>query len=81
MMQLSALLWSMALIFGYIGFRRGWNKEVIAMSGIILALFGLFQFDTTLREVILANIPPTQVFIIQSLIFGIIVFLPIKPVP
>jgi hypothetical protein len=74
MLQLSALLWGMALLFGYIGFSRGWNKEVIVLAGIILGLFALFQFDDVLRETLLANVPRQQVFLVQSAIFGIIVF-------
>ncbi len=74
MMQLSALLWIMAFLFGYIGFGRGWNKEVIATSGIILGLFALFQFDTLIRQTLLANVPAEQVFLVQSALFGIIVF-------
>jgi uncharacterized membrane protein required for colicin V production len=74
MMQLSAFLWTMALLFGYIGFSRGWNKEVIALSGIILGLFALNQFDDVLRGTLLANVSPDQVFIVQTAIFGIIVF-------
>lgn len=74
MMQLSALLWAMALLFGYIGFSRGWNKEVIALSGIILGLFALYQFDDVLRGTLLVTVSGDQVFLVQSAIFGIIVF-------
>lgn len=74
MMQLSALLWLMALIFGFIGFRRGWNKEVIATSGIILGLFALFEFDDLIRGTLLANVPGEQVMLVQAVLFGIIVF-------
>lgn len=74
MIQLNALLWMMALLFGYIGFSRGWNKEIIAMSGIILGLFALHQYDELLRETLLGTIPNEQKFFIQSIIFGLIVF-------
>ncbi|MBC8171549.1 MAG: CvpA family protein [Anaerolineae bacterium] len=74
MIQLSALLWGMAFLFGYIGFARGWNKEVISLSGIILALFALFQFDDLLRGTLLTNLPGDQIFWVQSAIFGLIVF-------
>jgi uncharacterized membrane protein required for colicin V production len=70
MMQLSALLWGMAFLFGYIGFSRGWNKEVISLSGIVLGLFALFQFDDVIRGTLLANVP--AVFI-QTALFAIIV--------
>jgi hypothetical protein len=74
MIQLNALLWVMALLFGYIGYSRGWNKEVIAMSGIILGLFALHQFDDLVRGTLLAQAPGDQRFLVQSVIFGIIVF-------
>lgn len=74
MIQLNALLWLMALLFGYIGFSRGWNKEIIAMSGIILGLFALHQFDDLIRDTLLATVPADQKFFVQSLIFGVIVF-------
>ncbi|MBC8099420.1 MAG: CvpA family protein [Armatimonadetes bacterium] len=74
MMQLSALLWGMALLFGYIGYSRGWNKEVISLSGIVLGLFALFEFDDVLRGTLLANVPAAQVFLVQTVIFGVIVF-------
>ena len=73
MMQLSALLWGMAFLFGYIGFSRGWNKEVIAMSGIVLGLFALFQFDDVIRGTLLVNVPAVQAFFIQTALFAIIV--------
>jgi uncharacterized membrane protein required for colicin V production len=74
MMQLNALLWTMALLFGFIGFTRGWNKEIIATSGIILGLFALYQFDDLIRQVLLAQVTPDSVFLVQTIIFGVIVF-------
>ncbi len=74
MIELSALLWSFVLIFAIIGFLRGLPKELISLSGIILALFGLFQFDGVLRGVLLLNVPPAQQFFIQALIFVGITF-------
>jgi uncharacterized membrane protein required for colicin V production len=37
-------------IFATIGFMRGWTKELIATSGIVLALFTLKQFETFLVD-------------------------------
>lgn len=74
MIQLSALLVFMSVFFGVIGFLRGWNRELIAMAGIILGLFALFQFDNLIRGVLLAGVARDQVFLIQSLLFVIIVF-------
>jgi colicin V production protein len=74
MIQLSALLWASAIVFGVIGFMRGLSKEMISLSGVILALFALFQFDSLLRKVLLANVPPEQQFLVQTAIFLGIVF-------
>jgi hypothetical protein len=75
MIQLSGFMWAMAFIFGVIGYMRGLSRELISLAGIILALFALFQFDGLLRETLLVNVPPEQIFIIQSLIFvGIVYF-------
>ncbi len=74
MIELSAVLLMMSIFFAVIGYLRGWNKELIAMAGIILGLFALFQFDTLLRGTILNGVSLDQVFLIQSGIFVAIVF-------
>ena len=74
MIQLAGFMWAMAFVFGVIGYMRGLSKEMISLAGIILALFALFQFDGLLRETLLANLPPAQIFIVQCLIFIGIVF-------
>lgn len=73
MIQISVFMWLMALLFGYIGFSRGWSKEMIATSGIILGLFALFQFDDTLSELLVA-VPADQKFLIRAVLFAVIVF-------
>ncbi len=74
MIELSAVLIMLSIFFGVIGFLRGWNKELIAMAGIILGLFALFQFDNLLRGVILRGVALDQVFLIQAGLFIVIVF-------
>ncbi|MBZ0299999.1 MAG: CvpA family protein [Anaerolineae bacterium] len=74
MIELSAVLVMMTIFFGVIGFLRGWNKELIAMAGIILGLFALFQFDNLLRGAILRGVALDQVFLIQAGLFIFIVF-------
>jgi hypothetical protein len=74
MIQLAGFMWGMAFVFGVIGYMRGLSKELISLAGIILALFALFQFDGLLLDVLLANVPPEQKFIVQCLIFIGIVF-------
>jgi len=73
MIQLTLLMWSMALLFGYIGFSRGWNKELISTSGIILGLFALSEFADVIDD-LLVNIPADQGYAVRAAIFAIIVF-------
>lgn len=74
MIRLEVVLWTMALFFAFIGFRRGWNKELISMSGIILALFALHQFDPFIRNILLGNLADYQKFIVQTVFFGVVVY-------
>lgn len=74
MIQLSAMLWTLALFFAIIGFLRGWNKELISLAGIVLGLFALFQFDSLIRGTLLVNVSRDQVFLVQAGIFIAIVF-------
>lgn len=73
MIQLTVFMWVMALLFGYVGFSRGWNKEMIATSGIILGLFALFQFNDTFDQVLLTA-PGEQKFLLRAFVFSVIVF-------
>lgn len=44
MISLGSFFWLMIAFFALIGILRGWTKEVIATSGLILSLFALNQF-------------------------------------
>ncbi|WP_420641860.1 CvpA family protein [Candidatus Leptofilum sp.] len=44
MLSLGSLFWLMILFFAIIGSLRGWTREVIATSGLILSLFAINQF-------------------------------------
>lgn len=74
MLELSLLVWVLAAVFAYVGWLRGWTKEVISLAGITLGLFALNEFDTLIRETLFGDLPPDQVFVIQSALFLIIVF-------
>ena len=50
MLELSTFLITMIILFGIIGYTRGWTKELIATAGILLALFTLRQFETLLVD-------------------------------
>jgi hypothetical protein len=74
MIDLSVVMWTFALFFAFVGFQRGWNKEIIATSGIILALFALHQFDAFLRNTLLGNMSGEQRVIVQILFFSVVVY-------
>lgn len=44
MISLGTIFWLLVGFFGLIGALRGWTKEVIATSGLVLSLFALNQF-------------------------------------
>lgn len=48
MINLYWLFWIMVLLFAIIGAVRGWSKEVIALAGLILAMFTINTFGWTL---------------------------------
>ena len=75
MIQMASVLWAFGFFFGILGILRGWNREVIAGAGTILGLFVIFQFDAILRGSIFLALSPSQVFILQAIVFAIIVFL------
>ncbi|MBX7254413.1 MAG: CvpA family protein [Candidatus Promineofilum sp.] len=47
MLSLNAAFWIMVLLFALVGAMRGWTKEIVVTSAIILALFTLNQFFPT----------------------------------
>lgn len=69
MIQISSLVWAIAIFFAMIGFIRGWNRELIATAGIVLALFVLFQLDSLLRGYLFIIMDRESVFIAQTAIF------------
>lgn len=75
MIQLYSLMWILGAFFGLIGLMRGWNKEVIASAGILLAMFALLQFDPILRGTLLLSFSRENTFFLQVLVFFIIVFI------
>ncbi len=74
MVQMSTMMWGMGIFFAILGFLRGWNREVLATAGVVVAAFVLFQFDPLLRGWLLALAPLDQVFLVQLAIFMAVVF-------
>lgn len=74
MIQILSFMWLLAFLFGFVGFLRGWNRELVGTAGILVALFALFQFDAILRSYFYSPLSRDQVFLIQAGIFLAIVF-------
>ena len=74
MVQLSSMMWILAVFFAILGSMRGWNREIVALAGILLSMFALFQFDAVIRGAILMSLSYTQTFLIQTAIFLMVVF-------
>lgn len=86
MMQLNLLFFLLVVVFGLVGYARGWSKEVISTAGIVLALFAIYNFDAMLRSMVNAD-PPAgtpltleyianrqSLFWLQTAIFALVVF-------
>jgi len=75
MIQLSSVLWLAIFTFGVIGYLRGFDKELIALSGVILSIFSLVQFNSFFVSVTAgAGNPPRTLFYIQAAIILIVTF-------
>jgi len=62
MIQLASFLWIMVALFALIGFVRGSAKEIIALTGIVFALFMLEQFRDVLLSPLIAGARLDQQF-------------------
>ncbi len=60
MISLGAWFWLMILFFAIIGIGRGWTKEIIATSGLVLSLFALNQFGYFLVNLLGAAADPAS---------------------
>lgn len=75
MIQLSTILWIGIITFGFIGYLRGFDKELVALAGIVLALFTLVQFEDFFASVASgAGEPAKSLFYLQSLVMIIVTF-------
>ena len=52
MISLSILFWFMVIFFTLIGYLRGWQREVIALSGLVASIAALSQFGDDLTRLI-----------------------------
>lgn len=82
MINIATMFWLLVAFFAIIGTMRGWTREVIATSGLILALFFINQFGTYIMGFLGGSGDPTidtvqvrrQIFYIFSITTWIIAF-------
>lgn len=75
MIQFYSLMWVFAFFFAVMGYFRGWNRELLAASGILLTMFAIFQFDAFLRVTVYALLPREQIFFLQAAVFLAVVWI------
>ena len=59
MISMTVMFWILVALFSVIGILRGWTKEVIATSGLVLAMFALTYFGNLVTSLFGASIDPT----------------------
>ena len=52
MISLGTVFWLMVTFFALVGALRGWTKEVIATSGLVLSLFAINQFGAQILSIL-----------------------------
>jgi len=72
--SLSVLFWMFVILFALIGATRGWAKEILVTSGVILAIF-LIKSQEILLPLTQNTITPRSSFWVQIAILGVITFL------
>ena len=61
MISLGTVFWLMVFFFSLIGVLRGWTKEVVATSGLVLSLFAINQFGFVIIT-FLSEAPPSDIY-------------------
>ena len=73
MISLVSLMWATAVFFALAGALRGWQRELVGSTGILLGFFAIFQFDSLLRGSLYLLLTDEQTFLLQMAVFlGII---------
>lgn len=58
MISLGILFYFMVIFFGVVGYLRGWQREVIALSGLVFSIAFLSQFGDDLARLVGSLFPP-----------------------
>lgn len=82
MVELASVLWLAIFVFGVIGYLRGFDKELVSLAGIILALFTLVQFDDFFTNLTSgSNTPGETLFYLQSVVMLVVTFFAYQTTP
>ena len=65
MISLLSLMWTTAVFFALTGALRGWHRELLGTTGILLGFFAIFQFDSLLRGSLYLLLTDEQTFLLQ----------------
>ncbi len=75
MIQLSSVLWLAIFTFAVIGYLRGFDKELVAAAGVLLALFTLVQFNEFFTSLTSSSDNPLRsLFYLQAVILLVVTF-------
>lgn len=66
MVQLGYFLWAMVVLFAVMGFVRGATREIIAMAGIVLALFVIEQLGDVILTPLIGSASLAQQFYVYA---------------
>ena len=73
MIQISTVFWMFVVFFAFLGFVRGWAREILVSSSVILAFFVIYVFETYIPVVSAFfaqyQIPNSEVMPIQQFWF------------
>ena len=69
MISLLSLMWAVAVFFALTGALRGWQRELVGSTGILLGFFGIVQFDSLLRGSLYLILTDEQTFLLQMAVF------------
>jgi hypothetical protein len=75
MVELYSMMWIFALVFGFIGFLRGWNQELVATGGLLMAMLAILQFESFARGLLFSTLPREQIFLIEMVVLLGITFI------
>ena len=73
MISLSVLFWMYVILFALIGAMRGWAKEILVTSGVVVAIFAVTIMETFI-PFIRNNLTPASSFWVRIVVLALMVF-------